>query len=198
MEPGELPGKLAGNQAGLWWKPACVSSEVHPNRDAAAKHFAHDKSVFSDKNLCCWKSPSQCFLWHSHPFNNNNNKETGCVTANVNGLHHTSLPKWHLENETSGISVWFFRMSAEGSALLACSVSKCKSNGEMLDGDRAILLYPSFLFSFWIAFFRYYRLLFLPFPSKSIRQKNMDNFLPILRLCNKGITLSFERTNLSA
>lgn len=64
VEPGELPGKLAGNQAGLRWKPACVSAEVHPNRYVSAKHFAYDKSAFADKNLFCWKAPSQCLLWH--------------------------------------------------------------------------------------------------------------------------------------
>lgn len=47
-----------------------------------------------------------------------------------------------LKNESSGISVCFFTMSAAGSALSPYNVNKCKRNGEMLGEDRAILWYP--------------------------------------------------------
>lgn len=36
----------------------CVSSEVHSNRDASAKHSACDKSAFSDKNLADGNLPA--------------------------------------------------------------------------------------------------------------------------------------------
>lgn len=71
----------------------CVSSEVHSNRDTSAQHFAYNKSALSDKNLGWRKPPSPCSWWHNRSLHNKKGKkkekkETGCVIANVNGLHY--------------------------------------------------------------------------------------------------------------